>query len=96
MDPDTIQRRLRRIEGQIQGVQRMLAEDRACEDLLTQMLAIRAAVEQASLLMTEKHVRACGLGGSEASEAQVAALMEVLNLWLRAGGPAAEPAGEDA
>ena len=44
MEPDAIRSRLRRVEGQVQGVQRMLEEDRTCEAVLPQMLAIRSAV----------------------------------------------------
>ena len=48
--PD-LQLRLRRIEGQARGLQRMLEERRACEDVVTQVAALKAAVEQIGLTM---------------------------------------------
>ena len=38
--------RLRRIEGQIRGIQRMLEEDRVCEDIVTQLMAARSSLDQ--------------------------------------------------
>ncbi len=48
--------RLRRIEGQVRGVQRMIDEDRDCPDVLQQMAAIRSAIHQASLLLTRAYL----------------------------------------
>lgn len=48
--PD-LQMRLRRIEGQARGLQRMLEERRSCEDVVTQVAALKAAVEQVGLTM---------------------------------------------
>ncbi len=48
--------RLRRIEGQVRGVQRMIEEDRECPDILQQMAAIRSAVHQASLILARAYV----------------------------------------
>jgi DNA-binding FrmR family transcriptional regulator len=47
--------RLRRIEGQVRGVYRMVEEDRDCPDILQQMTAIRSAVHQASLLVVRAY-----------------------------------------
>jgi CsoR family transcriptional regulator, copper-sensing transcriptional repressor len=46
---DQIKRRLSRIEGQLRGVQRMIDEDRDCRDVVQQLVAIRSAVQAASL-----------------------------------------------
>jgi DNA-binding FrmR family transcriptional regulator len=48
--------RLRRIEGQVRGVERMVQEDRECPEVLQQMMAIRSAVHQASLLLARAHL----------------------------------------
>jgi DNA-binding FrmR family transcriptional regulator len=48
--------RLRRIEGQVRGVQRMIEEDRECPDILQQMAAIRSAVHQASLVLARAYM----------------------------------------
>ena len=85
-DSDQLRSRLRRVEGQIQGVQRMLAEGRTCEDVLTQLLAIRAAVEQISLRMTERHMRECIMPDLAPDDPRIAATLDVLKLWARTGG----------
>jgi DNA-binding FrmR family transcriptional regulator len=48
--------RLRRIEGQVRGVQRMIEEGRECPDILQQMAAIRSATHQASLILARAYV----------------------------------------
>ena len=81
-----LQTRLRRVEGQVQGVQRMLAEDRGCEDVLTQLLAVRSAVGQVCLLMTEQHVRECVFGGElEADDPRLREVTAALKLLVRSG-----------
>jgi DNA-binding FrmR family transcriptional regulator len=58
--------RLARIEGQIRGVSRMVEEDRYCIDVLTQISAARAALEQVSLGLLDEHARHCMLGDGDA------------------------------
>jgi len=60
--------RLRRMEGQVRGVQRMVAEDQYCLDVLTQLSAIIAAARQTGLLVLEDHVRGCVLGSQHAED----------------------------
>jgi DNA-binding FrmR family transcriptional regulator len=61
-DKAKIQARLRRIEGQVRGVQRMVDEDKYCVDILTQLSAIIAATRQTGLMVLEDHVRGCVMG----------------------------------
>ncbi len=49
--------RLRRIEGQVRGLQRMLSQGDECNDVLTQMMAVRAGLEQVSLVLFDYRVR---------------------------------------
>ncbi len=51
--------RLRRIEGQARGVQRMIDEDRECPDILQQLAAIRSAAHQASLVLARAYAARC-------------------------------------
>ena len=51
--------RLGRIEGQVRGISRMVSEDKYCIDILTQVNAIKAALDQVSLLLIEGHVKGC-------------------------------------
>ena len=64
-DKAKIMARLRRMEGQVRGVQRMVDEDQYCLDVLTQLSAIIAAARQTGLLVLEDHVRGCVLGSSQ-------------------------------
>jgi DNA-binding FrmR family transcriptional regulator len=77
--------RLRRIEGQIRGIQRMLEEGRDCEDVLTQLTAARSALEQVGLLLMDRHIERCVLSGLPADEPRVQALREALKTWTRFG-----------
>ena len=56
---DEILGRLRRVEGQIRGIQRMITEERDCEAIVTQILAARAALEKASLLILSDQIDSC-------------------------------------
>ncbi len=56
---DQLQNRLRRIEGQVRGVQKMVEEDRWCPDILVQIAAVRAALDKVALGLAEGHVQHC-------------------------------------
>jgi CsoR family transcriptional regulator, copper-sensing transcriptional repressor len=58
-DKHSIQTRLRRIEGQVRGIQKMLDEDRYCIDVLTQVNATRAALESVALQLLADHTEHC-------------------------------------
>ena len=51
--------RLRRIEGQVRGLQRMLEQQRSCEDIITQVIAVRAALDKVGILALQHHVDEC-------------------------------------
>jgi DNA-binding FrmR family transcriptional regulator len=55
--------RLRRIEGQVRGVATMVAEDRYCIDVVTQINAVRAALDKVALGLVDGHVRHCLVRG---------------------------------
>lgn len=68
-------RRLRRIEGQIRGLQRMVTSDAYCIDVLTQVSAATRALESVALMLLEEHLEHCvtdaiGLGG-DAADAKI-------------------------
>ena len=58
-DKEALLARLSRIEGQIRGVSRMVRNDEYCIDVLTQINAVKAAVDQVGLLLLEDHVKTC-------------------------------------
>jgi CsoR family transcriptional regulator, copper-sensing transcriptional repressor len=72
-DSRAIHNRLRRIEGQVRGLQRMVDEDAYCVDILTQVAAVQTALEQVAVNVLDAHVRGCvadavATDGSEADE----------------------------
>lgn len=85
---DDINRRLRRIEGQVRGIQKMLDEGRECEEMLTQTMAIRSAVDQVGAKLMEHHVDGCLLQGFDCQPDQLERLRESLKLWTKFGQPA--------
>ena len=58
-DRRALQARLRRIEGQVRGLQRMIDADRYCIDVLTQVGSVKAALDSVALLLLEDHVDHC-------------------------------------
>ena len=74
-DKPKIQARLRRIEGQVRGIQGMIEKDRYCIDVLTQVNAVRAALESVALKLLADHTEHCvteairaGSGGEKVRE----------------------------
>jgi DNA-binding FrmR family transcriptional regulator len=61
-DKDALLNRLRRIEGQVRGVQGMVEDDRYCIDVLTQINAVTAALDKVALELLDDHARHCVLG----------------------------------
>ena len=58
-DKDKIIERLKKVEGQVRGIQRMVEEDRYCVDILVQIAAARAALNKVGLQLLEGHTRGC-------------------------------------
>ncbi len=59
MKKKDLQDRLRRIEGQVRGLQRMVDEDKYCIDILTQLSSVQAALRAVGLGLLDDHVRHC-------------------------------------
>jgi DNA-binding FrmR family transcriptional regulator len=56
---DQLLKRLRRVEGQVRGVQKMVEDDRYCIDVLTQIAAAQAALDKVALGLLDDHARHC-------------------------------------
>ena len=70
---EAVQKRLRRIEGQVRGLQRMVAEDKYCIDILTQISASTKALQAVALELLEDHLGHCvtnaiATGGPDAQD----------------------------
>ncbi len=57
-----IEARLKRVAGQVAGIQRMVAEDRYCVDILNQISAVRAALDAVGVELLTQHVECCVAG----------------------------------
>ena len=82
------QGRLRRIEGQVQGLQRMIAADAYCVDILLQVSAVQGALEQVQKLLLGSHVESCvadALRSGSRTERQ-RKVDELLDVFSRFGG----------
>ena len=58
-DKAALLRRLRRVEGQIRGITKMVEREQSCTDILTQVAAAKAALHQAGVLILEHHAQTC-------------------------------------
>ena len=67
---DQLQARLRRIEGQVRGVQGMVEDDRYCIDVLTRISAVQAALDKVALVLLDQHARHCVVGADEGSQSE--------------------------
>ncbi len=83
---DQLLKRLRRVEGQVRGVQGMVEEDRYCIDVLTQIQAVQAALDKVALGLLDEHARHCVMGadGTERAD-KTDELMAAVGRLMRRG-----------
>ncbi|MEO1059106.1 MAG: metal-sensitive transcriptional regulator [Actinomycetota bacterium] len=67
-DKDDYLKRLRRIEGQVRGIQRMVDEDAYCIDVLTQVSAVNKALHSVAIGLLDEHVRHCVADAARADD----------------------------
>ena len=83
---EALVKRLRRIEGQVRGVQGMVEDDRYCIDIVTQITAIQAALDKVALELLEDHAEHCVIGGTDAQKPErTQELMGAVRRLLRHG-----------
>ena len=68
-DVTSLQLRLKKVVGQLNGIQKMLAEDVPCEDILTQLNAVNGALHKVSFMILDGHLRHCVREGIEKGNA---------------------------
>lgn len=79
-----IQVRLRRIEGQVKGIEKMIENDASCREILVQIAAIRAAINKVGGLVLENYAKSCLFKDSnEGSEEDVEQLVSTLLMFLK-------------
>ena len=84
-DTRAISTRLRRIEGQVQGIHRMVEGGRECEEVLTQVMAVRSSIDQVGLLLMERHIERCIVNGLPPESPLTKELADALKTWARFG-----------
>ena len=83
---EQLQMRLRRIEGQVRGIQGMVAEDRYCIEILTQIAAIQAALDKVALGLLDGHAQTCVIGAEpEDQDARKTEMMAAIGRLMRRG-----------
>jgi DNA-binding FrmR family transcriptional regulator len=84
---DQLTNRLRRIEGQVRGVQGMVADDRYCIDVLTQISAIQAALDKVALGLLDGHAHHCVMGADtdQDRDAKTEEMMAAVGRLMRRG-----------
>jgi DNA-binding FrmR family transcriptional regulator len=86
-DKEELLTRLRRIEGQVRGIQRMVGTDTYCIDILTQITAITGALNKVAVSLLEDHLEHCvadSIAGGEDAEAKVREATAAVQRLLRA------------
>ena len=84
-DKDVLLARLRRMEGQVRGIQQMIEDNRYCLDVVQQINAMSAAAREVALLVVQDHLRVCVAKAvnDEEREEMVKEIMKVLGKTLR-------------
>jgi DNA-binding FrmR family transcriptional regulator len=83
---EAVRKRLRRIEGQVRGVERMVEEERYCIDVVTQVTAIQAALDKVALELLGDHAAHCVVGApADRQEERTEELMGAVRRLLRHG-----------
>ena len=69
MDADNLHRRLKKIQGQIAAIDRMVDEDVPCEDIIVQVNAVKSAIHKVGQIIMEGHIQHCVRDGIEHGDA---------------------------
>lgn len=83
---EDLQKRLRRIEGQVRGLQKMIGEGRYCVDILVQIAAAKNALHQVGLTILDAHTRGCvadAIGNKENEKQKIDELMDVVRQFTK-------------
>ena len=82
---DMLLRRLKRLEGQLRGIQKMIAEDRDCVSIVMQLAAVRSGVEGVGALVLNNCMKLCFIKGPD-STTNIDSLSKAVAIWGRVRG----------
>ncbi len=88
-EKEEILARLRRIEGQIRGIQGMIEKGRDCEAIVTQLMAARAALDKAGLTIVSHHLEQCLTSPTESPSRE--RLERIIKFFMKFATPPSEP-----
>ena len=80
---EVILKRLKRIEGQIRGLQKMVTDERDCESIVTQLAAVRSAIDSAGALVLNNYMKLCFGQSNKTQVAPLDSLARVIAIWGR-------------
>ena len=80
---EVICKRLKRIEGQIRGLDKMVAEERECETIITQLAAVRSAIDAVGALVLNNYIKICAPKGNETDPEVYKSMVKVVGVWGR-------------
>ena len=80
---ELVLKRLKKIEGQIRGLQKMVADERDCESIVTQLAAVRSAIDSVGGLVLNNYVDICAPKGSKSDRDVYESMVRVVGVWGR-------------
>ena len=83
MTKEMLLKRLRRIEGQVRGLEKMITDDRDCESLVTQLAAVRSAIESVGALVLNNYMKFCFRKDAVTESGTIDSLARAISVWGR-------------
>ncbi len=80
---EAIVKRLRRIEGQVRGLQKMITDERDCESIVTQLAAVRSAIDGVGALVLNNYIKICAPRGTKSDPDVYESMVRVVGVWGR-------------
>jgi DNA-binding FrmR family transcriptional regulator len=80
---ETLKQRLKRAEGQIRGIEKMIDSGRECEAIITQLAAVRSAIEGIAALLLKNYMKLCFEGETATECVDVESLARAIAIWGR-------------
>ena len=80
---EAVLKRLKRIEGQVRGLQKMVSEERGCESIVTQLAAVRSAIDSTGALVLNNYMHLCFRPAEASDMAALDSLARVIGIWGR-------------
>lgn len=82
---ENLLRRLKKIEGQVKGIQRMIEDEKYCVDILVQIAAVRAALNKVGLIIFEDHTRGCVASAmdTEKRDEKISELVDIIFKFIK-------------